>query len=302
LNTNKERGVNGILALDLGIRLGWARLNKQGHFDTGLENLGPKRGETNGVRFLRFEAWLEKKIKENDVGVVAYEQVLTRHHSGAQAALANGFVAVLEKVAEERELELLPVANSTLKKHATGSGAADKADMILVAWDRWRTSRNLWVFVKPKKGVEHWSDYVRRKKVPSDDQVDAVWVLNWALGELGITPGSYYQSCPICKHPAYDHFPARLLRKHRCSWDGCTCERDLTDGELYAVPPATSLGVFDGSDVPCAWCGDPVKRIAINCLWAHAPAEPDKWAYKHLSCLQPGTESYKKGKALRENG
>ena len=114
------------------------------------------------------------KVEEAEIGTVAYERVLGHHRGAGQSALAHGFVAVLEEVAEHYQLELMNIHGSTLKKHATDCGTADKADVILAAWERWRSSRNLWVFVAQKNGAEHWPDYVRRGKVPSDDQVDAV--------------------------------------------------------------------------------------------------------------------------------
>ena len=55
-----------ILALDLATRTGWAWGNvyKDGPFTphSGVEDFSVRRGESPGMRFLRFDAWLSETM------------------------------------------------------------------------------------------------------------------------------------------------------------------------------------------------------------------------------------------------
>ena len=48
-----------ILALDLATMTGWATLI-DGKINSGVQNFSKKRGESNGIMFLRFNAWLRE--------------------------------------------------------------------------------------------------------------------------------------------------------------------------------------------------------------------------------------------------
>ena len=161
---------SGLLTLDLGIRTGWLHAIGAG-FDTGVEELGAKRGNTNGARFLKFEAFLEKRI-EHGVELIAYEQALTHtpHQAVRQAAMAHGLVVVLEKVATKHGIEVVTVEVPTLKKHATGSGLAKKPTMIRILIDRFPQLQGRLVLVKPTSSwKQHNTRTVRRAR-------KAVWV------------------------------------------------------------------------------------------------------------------------------
>jgi Holliday junction resolvasome RuvABC endonuclease subunit len=162
--------VTDVLAIDPGVNLGWAIFTAAGEFSCGTLYLGEKRGSTNGIRFLAFRTWLESVHDKEHLERIAYEQTLTRHRSGAQAALANGLVAIMEAFASQRGVELVTINNATLKKWATGSGRAEKADMLLAAQRRWG-----------------------KRCLPKDqhDTVDAVWILNWTLHSHGAPGGTH---------------------------------------------------------------------------------------------------------------
>ena len=159
-----------ILGLDLGTKTGWAIRTAAGRVTSGHHELTLRRGESPGMRFLRFRAFLRELLELGELGpgsVVAYEQA---HHRGGHAtSLAVGLVTVALEEAAARELETAPVHTGTLKKFATGSGAAGKPAMIEAAQE---------LFGLPD--------------LTSDDEADALHVLAWAADELGervIPPG-----------------------------------------------------------------------------------------------------------------
>ena len=93
-----------------------------------------------------------------EIDVIAYEQA--HHRGGAATAVCVGLVTEVQAFAAERNIELMPVHTATLKKFATGSGRANKIDMIQAA---------------KKKG---WN--------PQDDnEADAQLLLDYAVLEIG---------------------------------------------------------------------------------------------------------------------
>jgi len=90
-------------------------------------------------------------------GIIIYESA---HHRGGHAtACAYGFISVVERVAATYGFETMTVHTSTLKKFATGSGRANKNDMIAAA---------------KAKG---WNPQ-------DDDEADAQHLLDYAVEEL----------------------------------------------------------------------------------------------------------------------
>lgn len=168
MSTERERF--GVLALDLGITTGWSvyyqPLGVKGRgCTTGVFHLPPKDATGNGHRFRVFEAWLEDQVRYYSVAMICYEKVLPKHKSSAQAALSNGLRASIEKIAATYQLTVEHIHNQTLKKWATGSGRADKQDVMRAALRRW-------------KHDPVWKSAVH--KPLDDNQVDSLWVLNWA--------------------------------------------------------------------------------------------------------------------------
>ena len=143
-----------ILALDFATQTGWASSKASGtnRFDT-------KRGESPGMRFLRFRAWLEEMCEKLvRPEVIAYEQ--PHHRGGPATEVAYGFLTVVKEIAAEKSIELMPVHSSTLKKWATGKGNAGKPEMIAEA---------------KRRGFD-----------PLDDnEADACLLYEYAMAELG---------------------------------------------------------------------------------------------------------------------
>lgn len=167
-----------ILALDLATSTGWAARDRAGVVTSGVQVFELRRGESNGMRFLRFRRWLREVFELNRMGiwsrhddahaplehrgVIAFEQA---HHRGGHAtSLAVGLVTVVLEEAAAQGVETSSVHTATLKKHATGSGRAGKPDMQAAALKRWG---------KPAGGELQ------------EDQADALCVLGWALDEIG---------------------------------------------------------------------------------------------------------------------
>ena len=146
------------LALDLGTKTGWA-LSRNGQIcESGVERFDLQRGESPGMRFLRFRTWLAKLL-EWEPEAVFYERA---HHRGGHATeLLVGFQTRVQELAAEREIPYAGVPTGTLKKAMTGKGNASKEDMIEAARTRW--------------GIE-----------PEDDNhADALCVMAWGLREYG---------------------------------------------------------------------------------------------------------------------
>lgn len=149
-----------ILALDLGTRTGWAASIPGIGVESGVQIFDLRRGESPGMRFLRFRRWLSGMLETLSPGVVAYE--LAHHRGGPATELAVGLQTRVQELAAARGLEYVSVHTGTLKRHATGSGRAPKGAMIEAARARW-----------PSQTIE------------GDDQADALCVLAWALDEVG---------------------------------------------------------------------------------------------------------------------
>ena len=67
-------GRAAILALDLGTTTGWALRNLRGRILSGTAEFKPHRFEGGGMRYLRFERWLDETLRlGGDVEVVYFE-------------------------------------------------------------------------------------------------------------------------------------------------------------------------------------------------------------------------------------
>ena len=75
---------------------------------------------------------MEDTVEKFKIHYVVYEEV--RAHIGVDASHSyGGFIAILQAVCLEKNIEYQGVPVQTIKKHATGSGNAKKDDMIFSA-------------------------------------------------------------------------------------------------------------------------------------------------------------------------
>lgn len=150
-----------ILALDFGTRTGWAALS-DGHVESGVQTFDLSRGESPGMRFIRFRRWLEEILALTRPILCAYEAA---HHRGGYATeLLVGMATRLQEICAEREIEYVAVHSATLKKASCGSGRADKSAMITEARRRF-------------PGHE----------IADDNEADALLLLEYAKAKLGKT-------------------------------------------------------------------------------------------------------------------
>jgi len=135
MSTHSERPAT-ILALDLATKTGWAAM-APGWLapERGVQEFALGRGESPGMRFIRFRAWLEALATYLNPRLVVFEQ--THMRGGAATEIAIGFSTRVQEIAASLGAEHAAVHTATLKKHATGNGRADKAAMTEAAERRW---------------------------------------------------------------------------------------------------------------------------------------------------------------------
>ena len=146
-----------ILALDLGTRTGWALLESW-RVESGVNVFDVKRGESPGMRYIRFNRWLDDVTRfDKKLTLIAYEQ--THQRGGAATEVAAGFATRVQEFCARHGIEHAAVHSATLKKWTTGHGNAKKPEMIAAVRFRWRF-------------------------VQTDDEADAVALLEYARAEL----------------------------------------------------------------------------------------------------------------------
>jgi Holliday junction resolvasome RuvABC endonuclease subunit len=152
-----------ILALDLGTKSGWA-FGSDRIEASGAQVSDVRRGESPGMRYIRFRAWLNEMVAQTQPELVIVEQA--HHRGGAATEVAAGFSTRVQEICAERKIEHTTCHSATLKKFATGSGRGDKDAMIeaaLVKWpelkvpvdDNEADARWLWQYAKERLAEAH---------------------------------------------------------------------------------------------------------------------------------------------------
>lgn len=125
------------LALDLGTRLGFAIRHADGRIESGARDFSPERHEGDGLRFLRFRAWLHDtkqrlELAGEQLALIRYERVdFVPAYAGANAAhIYGGNRATVTMWAEHHGIPYEGVPVGTIKKALTGSGRAKKQDIV----------------------------------------------------------------------------------------------------------------------------------------------------------------------------
>lgn len=121
-----------LLALDLGSKLGWAVRRSSGVF-SGTESFKPGRFEGGGMQWVRFDRWLVDACAESRVTQITFEEVVGFgvHKGATQSAMVfGGFLSTLQRHCEAARIPYFGMSVGTVKKHTTGKGNANKADMI----------------------------------------------------------------------------------------------------------------------------------------------------------------------------
>jgi hypothetical protein len=147
-----------ILALDLGTTTGWALRSRK--IVSGTAHFKPRRFEGGGMRYLRFERWLEETHQVcGGVQAVYFEEV--RRHLGVDAAHTyGGFLSHLTAWCEGQSIPYAGVPVGTIKQFVTGKGNASKETVIKAVQDLGHN--------------------------PIDDnEADALALLHWAIAQHG---------------------------------------------------------------------------------------------------------------------
>lgn len=128
-----------VLAFDQAFRnTGWAAGTAAGPIACGLIVVSPRRFDSLGSRYLRFEKGVRELITKYKPDLVVFEE--HRSHSGVQAAQVLGAcTAILMKCCDEVGATYMAVPVLTLKKHATGTHRASKELMVAVAKKKYPT-------------------------------------------------------------------------------------------------------------------------------------------------------------------
>src|SRR5690606_1879257 len=125
------RANRAMLALDLGTTTGWASL-AGGIVHSGTASFRSGRFDGGGMRYLRFQRWLEQLADDSGgLAAIYFEEV--RRHIGTDAApLFGGFLATLTAGCARERVAYQGVPVGTIKRFATGKGNAGK-DAVLAA-------------------------------------------------------------------------------------------------------------------------------------------------------------------------
>lgn len=113
----------GVLALDLSSKgIGWAHTD--GRSGTYWINEGFK--DSPGLLWNTYYKWLTRQLTVHHLHtrVIVYESAL--HQQGYAARIINGLVCITELFAYQHQTTIGHYHQSTIKKHATGSGKHPK--------------------------------------------------------------------------------------------------------------------------------------------------------------------------------
>jgi Holliday junction resolvasome RuvABC endonuclease subunit len=112
-----------ILALDIATNTGWKTETA-----SGVWNLKPNRGESEGMRVVRFKSKVVELIKLEGITLVSYERPAGMHK--ASIMVASELVGVLKDLCIGLSIDLACYSATEIKKFATGKGNANKEAMI----------------------------------------------------------------------------------------------------------------------------------------------------------------------------
>lgn len=115
-----------ILSLDIATKTGWKTETASGVWD-----LRPNRGESEGMRVVRFKSKVKEIIAIEGIDLISYERPAGMHKSSIM--VASEMVGVLKDLCIELKINLACYSASEIKKFATGKGNANKDAMISAA-------------------------------------------------------------------------------------------------------------------------------------------------------------------------
>jgi Holliday junction resolvasome RuvABC endonuclease subunit len=117
--------------LDLASSTGWAVQRRDGKVETGVYVC--LKTSIPGARWLRFRDWLKQTIDFEDPQIVIYEEPFIHMKHASGIGLSYGFKTIVELVTAQHEIWCYSISPTALKKWATGSGNANKFQMLVFA-------------------------------------------------------------------------------------------------------------------------------------------------------------------------
>lgn len=113
-----------VLAVDPGTSLGWAT-DSTGRLEWGVEGMGVRRGESEGMRWIKFNKWLDTVA--SSVGLIVYEQpVVYGKHGLSTISVTLGMATRILEFSELRGIACQSVPPSSLKTFALGKAPKRK--------------------------------------------------------------------------------------------------------------------------------------------------------------------------------
>lgn len=143
-----------ILALDIATVTGWATETASGTW-----NLKPNRGESDGMRVIRFKAKVKEIIKAEEIDLIVYERQAGRNTYSIM--IASEMVGVLKGLCINNGIEYASYSAGEIKRFATGKGNASKEMMIESARGQFDC------------------------EIVDDNHADALWLLKMVTEEMG---------------------------------------------------------------------------------------------------------------------
>ena len=120
-----------IFALDCATKTGWALIDNGKIVESGMQNFSKRRGESNGVMFLRFNKWVSDMVDMLKPELLTYERA--HYRGGAATEIGVGLQTRVQEMAIAKGIDSIPFTTAEIKKFATGKGNAGKDDMIIAA-------------------------------------------------------------------------------------------------------------------------------------------------------------------------
>lgn len=154
-----------VLALDIATNTGWKTA-----LGSGTWNFSPKKGDSEGMRAVKFKHKVTEKVKEEGIELISYERPFAGKFPNSIIAPSK-MIGVLEVLCDELGLELTAYAPTEIKKFATGKGNAKKPDMVAAA---------VALGYKPK----------------DDNEADAIHLYNLTMRDVGNVKSSKPKDTP----------------------------------------------------------------------------------------------------------
>ena len=131
----KQLRRENVLALDVATHCGWRMADNGGTWHFPKTESAPKKLGPDYAQHKAFRTKLIDTIIENDIKVVAAEDVVFGHFIDFRKLCE--LRGVLFEVCESLDIPVIVFKPSDIKKFATGNGNADKDKMIEACINRW---------------------------------------------------------------------------------------------------------------------------------------------------------------------